>query len=119
MFAAELEPLQVVSLSIGIVAVAIAGVASTIVVFEKITGSLGRWFERHFRESLEPTNSTIQDLRQEVWAADSYNRYHLGPNGDSDPIHKRIGAVEAQVELLAAQDDRLRQMLQAVITAEE
>jgi hypothetical protein len=52
MFAAELEAIQVVSLTVGMVGILTAGVASLFVIFEKITGSLGRWFERHFRDSL-------------------------------------------------------------------
>ena len=115
MFAEQLEGIQVVSLTVGIVAVSIAGVASLIVVLEKITGSLGRWFERHFKESLHPTNEKITELGQQVEHADSYNRYHLGPNGDAMPVHMRLKVVEAQVALVSAQDERLRRLIQGIV----
>ena len=115
MFAAELETIQVVSLTVGIVAVSVAGVASLIVIFEKITGGLGRWFERHFKESLHPTNERITELGQQVEYADAYNRHHLGPNGTSMPVHMRLKAVEQQVALVSAQDERLRRLIQGMI----
>ena len=115
MFAAELEGIQIVSLTVGIVAVSIAGVASLIVVLEKITGGLGRWFERHFKESLHPTNERITQLGQQVEYADAYNRHHLGPNGTSMPVHMRLKAVEQQVALVSAQDERLRRLIQGMI----
>lgn len=115
MFAAELEAIQVISLTIGIVAVSIAGVASLIVVLEKITGGLGRWFERHFKESLEPTNDQIAELGQQVEHADAYNRYHLGPNGNAMPIYVRLKVVEAQVALVSAQDERMRRLIQGMV----
>jgi len=114
-FAAELETIQVVSLTVGIVAVSVAGVASLIVVLEKITGSLGRWFERHFKESLEPTNDRITELGQQVEYADAYNRHHLGPNGTSMPVHMRLKVVEQQVALISAQDERLRRLIQGMV----
>lgn len=115
MFAAELETIQVVSLTVGIVAVSVAGVASLIVILEKITGGLGRWFERHFKESLEPTNDRITELGQQVKYADAYNRHHLGPNGDTMPVHMRLKVVEQQVALVSAQDERLRRLIQGMI----
>ena len=114
-FAEQLEGIQIVSLTVGIVAISIAGVASLIVVLEKITGSLGRWFERHFKESLEPTNEKITELGQQVVPADNYNRYHLGPNGDAMPVHMRLKVVEAQVALVSAQDERLRRLIQGIV----
>jgi len=115
MLAAELETIQVVSLTVGIVAVSVAGVASLIVVLEKITGSLGRWFERHFKESLEPTNDRITELGQQVEHADAYNRHHLGPNGDTMPVHMRLKVVEQQVALVSAQDERMRRLIQGMV----
>jgi len=112
---AELETIQVVSLTVGIVAVSIAGVASLIVVLEKITGSLGRWFERHFKESLEPTNDRITEIGQQVEHADAYNRHHLGPNGDTMPVHMRLKVVEQQVALISAQDERMRRLIQGMV----
>ncbi len=115
MFAEQLQSIQVVSLTVGIVAISIAGVASLIVVLEKITGGLGRWFERHFKESLHPTNEKITELGQQVVHADNYNRYHLGPNGDAMPVHMRLKVVEAQVALVSAQDERMRRLIQGMV----
>ena len=117
MFAAELEGIQVVSLTVGMVGILTAGVASLFVIFEKITGSLGRWFERHFRDSLEPTNEAIADLRSETRSADLYNRHHLGPNGSTMPMHLRLKDVERTVTQLSAQDDRLKSLLEQIIQA--
>ena len=114
-FAEQLQGIQVVSLTVGIVAISIAGVASLIVVLEKITGGLGRWFERHFKESLHPTNEKITELGQQVVHADNYNRYHLGPNGDAMPVHMRLKVVEQQVALVSAQDERMRRLIQGMV----
>ena len=118
MFAAELEGIQVVSLTVGIIVAIAAGTASVFVIFEKITGSFGRWFERHFRDSLEPTNEAIADLRSETRSADLYNRHHLGPNGSTMPMHLRLKDVERTVSQLSAQDDRLKSLLEQIIQAE-
>ena len=115
MFAAELEPIQVVSLTVGIIGGTIIGLGAMFVLFEKVTGGLGRWFERHFKESLEPTNERITELGQQVEYADAYNRHHLGPNGTSMPVHMRLKAVEQQVALVSAQDERLRRLIQGMI----
>ena len=118
MLAAELETIQIISITVGIIVAIAAGTASVFVIFEKITGSLGRWFERHFRDSLEPTNEAIADLRSETKSADAYNRYHLGPNGATMPMHLRLKDVERTVSQLSAQDDRLRNLLEQIIQAE-
>ena len=115
MFAAELEPIQVISLTVGIIGGTIIGLGAMFVLFEKITGSLGRWFERHFKESLHPTNERIAELGQQVEYADAYNRHHLGPNGTSMPVHMRLKVVEQQVALVSAQDERLRRLIQGMI----
>ena len=112
---AQLETLQTISLMVGILGIFTAGVASLIVIIEKITGSLGRWFERHFKESLHPTNEKITELGQQVIHADNYNRYHLGPNGDTMPVHMRLKVVEQQVALVSAQDERMRRLIQGMI----
>jgi hypothetical protein len=110
---AALETIQTVSLMVGILGIFTAGVASLIVIIEKITGSLGWWFERHLKESLEPTNDRITDLGQQVEHADAYNRYHLGPNGLAPPIHVRIQIVEKRIAEISDQDGRLLRMMQA------
>ena len=115
MFAAELEPIQVISLTVGIIGGTIIGLGAMFVLFEKVTGSLGRWFERHFKESLEPTNDRISEIGQQVEYADAYNRHHLGPNGTSMPVHMRLKVVEQQVALVTAQDERLRRLIQGMI----
>jgi len=110
---AELEPIQVASLTVGIIGGVVVGMGAMFVLFEKVTGSLGRWFERHFKESLEPTNDRITDLGQQVEHADQYNRYHLGPNGLAPPIHVRLKVVEDRMAQISDQDGRLLRMMQA------
>jgi len=110
---AQLEPIQVASLTVGIIGGVVIAMGAMFVLFEKVTGSLGRWFERHFKESLEPTNERISDLAQQVEHADQYNRYHLGPNGLAQPIHMRLQDVEKRMAEIADQDGRLIRMMQA------
>ena len=110
---AELEPIQVASLTVGIIGGVVVGLGAMFVLFEKITGSLGRWFERHFKESLHPTNERISELAGQVEHADSYNRFHLGPNGITTPIHQRLQVVEKRMAEIADQDGRLLRMMQA------
>jgi hypothetical protein len=115
---AQLETLQTISLMVGILGIFTAGVASLIVIIEKITGSLGRWFERHFKSSLEPTNDKIEVLSDKVDKADTYNRYHLGPNGETMPVHERLKIVEQQMALVAAQDQKILKLTQAAAVIE-
>ncbi len=110
---AVLEPIQVASLTVGIIGGVVVGMGAMFVLFEKITGSLGRWFERHFKESLHPTNNRISDLAGQVEHADAYNRFHLGPNGVTTPIHMRLQVVEKRMAEIADQDGRLLRMMQA------
>jgi hypothetical protein len=110
---AELEPIQVASLTVGIIGGVVVGMGAMFVLFEKITGSLGRWFERHFKESLQPTNERLGELAAEVKHADAYNRFHLGPNGVTVPIHQRLQVVEKRMAEIAEQDGRLLRMMQA------
>jgi hypothetical protein len=110
---AVLETIQIVSISMGILLAIASLIVALFVIFEKVTGSLGRWFERRFRESLEPTNEQITELGQQVEHADAYNRYHLGPNGLALPIHLRLQDVEKRISEIADQDGRLLRMMQA------
>jgi hypothetical protein len=84
------------------------------VLFEKVTGSFGRWFERHFKESLHPTHERISELAEQIQHADAYNRFHLGPNGITTPIHMRLQEVETRMAAISDQDGRLLRMMQAV-----
>jgi hypothetical protein len=108
-----LETIQTVSLMVGIIGGLVVGMGAMFVLFEKVTGSLGRWFERHFKESLHPTNERISDLAGQVEHADAYNRFHLGPNGVTTPIHQRLQVVEKRMAEIAEQDGRLLRMMQA------
>ena len=108
-----LETIQTVSITMGIIVAIATLTVALFVIFEKVTGGLGRWFERHFKESLHPTNERISGLAQQVEHADTYNRFHLGPNGVTTPIHQRLQVVEKRMAEIADQDGRLLRMMQA------
>lgn len=96
----------------------VVAVAGTIAVctggfllFEKITGAIGSWFERRFSNSLEPTQDALAEVKQSLDHSDAYQRYHLGPNGDALPLHKRLRLVETQVEMLTEREQRIRNLI--------
>ena len=113
-----LETIQIVSITMGILLAIASLFVALFVIFEKVTGGLGRWFERHFKESLEPTNERISGLADQVEHADQYNRFHLGPNGITTPIHQRLQVVEKRMAEIADQDGRLLRMMQAAAEAD-
>ncbi len=65
---------------------AVSGVTAILVLGEKTTGILGRWFQRQYREASQQ--------------ADALVRYHLGPNGSTMPMHVRIQNLESDVTYL-------------------
>lgn len=72
----------------GVFTAVVTGLIGLFVLMEKITGALGRWFQRQFKAAAEPHNA--------------YVAYHLGPNGDTTPIHIRLEHVEEDVARLKA-----------------
>lgn len=72
---------------------------------EKITGIGQRWLARGVEAGVRSLREDINDLRaDQLETTESladhkrYTRYHLGPNGDSIPVHARIAEVERVVK---------------------
>jgi hypothetical protein len=86
-----------VSAVVVLVASVIAVTTGLFVLFEKLTGSSARWFERRLAVGMKPTVEALEALER-------YQRYHLGPNGDTDAIHRRLGNVEKQLVELRFRD---------------
>lgn len=99
-----------------IVAVAgtIAVLTGSFLLFEKVTGAIGTWFERRFSKSLEPTHDSLAEVKQSLSASDAYQRYHLGPNGTYEPVWKRLKAVEQQVQVIAERDQKIRDLISMI-----
>jgi hypothetical protein len=68
--------------AVGVVAAALIGVMT---LFERITGAFGRW-----------VRSQITRERAE---SDHYVRHHLGPNGDTSPLWRRVVRLEHHLGL--------------------
>jgi hypothetical protein len=66
--------------AVGVVAGAMVGLFALL---ERVTGWLGAWVRRQVTEVIRPTESIV--------------RHHLGPNGDTVPIHHRIGRLEGKL----------------------
>jgi len=78
---------------IGIIAGVFTAVATAVAVFWKTPPV--RWFRYHLSESL---GDWLKARLHEAQADHhEYVRYHLGPNGDTKPIHRRLSDLEAAV----------------------
>jgi hypothetical protein len=54
-------------------------------------------FDKRAREANEPLAKQLTDLSTDLNEHRSYVYYHLGPNGHTKPMHKRMCDVEAAV----------------------
>ena len=94
------------------------------VLFEKFTGAMGRWASRQVSIGVEPLKDDVEKNNlallahqessasyMEVSAAaiekrlagiDHYQRYHLGPNDTTKPVHERISDLERGLQAIAA-----------------
>lgn len=73
--------------AVGVVAAALIGVMT---LFERITGAFGRWLRAQHEEADRELSVLI--------------RYHLGPNGDTPALWRRVAHIERRVGI-AADDD--------------
>lgn len=60
---------------------------------------IGKFILKVFRRELNDlmltaANAANQPLQEQIAKLDSYTRYHLGPNGESKPVHKRLELLE-------------------------
>jgi hypothetical protein len=96
------------------------------VLFEKLTGAMGRWAARQVSIGVEPLKDDVENNNlalldhQESTAAymessaaaidkrltdiDHYQRYHLGPNSTARPIHERLNALETGLQAISAHE---------------
>jgi len=89
----------------------IAVCTGAFLLFEKVTGAIGTWFERRFSNSLEPTQDSLAEVKQSLSNSDAYQRYHLGPNGSYEPVWRRLKTVEEQIQVLTERDIRIRGLI--------
>jgi hypothetical protein len=93
------------------------------VLFEKISGVTGRWAAKQVQVGLVPLEDKIDTnnadaLRQaqkdhlcierRLGEVHEYNKYHLGPNGTTKPVHERISELENGMRAVLATDDERR-----------
>ena len=55
------------------------------------------WFTSRSREANEPLAKKIDKVDRALEEHRKYVHYHLGPNGETKPMHKRMCAVERAV----------------------
>lgn len=66
---------------VGVVTGAVVGV---MVLVEKVTGMLGRWVRRQVSDVVAPTETRVL--------------HHLGENGTTTPVYRRLADIEAKIE---------------------
>lgn len=91
--------------AIGVIAGAVGLLIGVFVLFEKITGVTGRWSERAIRNGTSEIESQLADLA-------SYQKHHLGPNGDTPPLHTRITSLEKRLDESQQGEDKKRVFLE-------
>lgn len=83
----NMHPVVLVIIQIGGVATALTAV---FIFVERVWSPAKRWLERILTE---PIIERIDEHER-------YVQHHLGPNGNTPPIHQRLANVEASVESL-------------------
>jgi hypothetical protein len=58
------------------------------------TAPAGRWFRSEVQEANTDLSAAVEDLREQFDEHRTYVGYHLGPNGDTTPIHERLRTLE-------------------------
>ena len=109
--------------TIAVLASTVAIVIGLFVLFEKISGVTGRWAAKQVQAGLVPLEEKIDTnnedaLRQaqedhlcierRLGEVHEYNKYHLGPNGTTKPVHERISDLETGMKLVLATDKERR-----------
>jgi hypothetical protein len=82
-------------LDIGVIAGTFTAVSAAVAVFWRTPPV--RWFRRHISASFgEWTQHQVLEANKEHHAL---VKYHLGPNGDTTPMHVRLQKVEAALKM--------------------
>ena len=102
--------------TVAVLASTVAIVIGLFVLFEKVSGVTGRWAARQIAAGVTPMQDHLETQIGEVSATSvkahtsiketlddmrEYNRYHLGPNHTTTPVHERIIALEAGMRAMA------------------
>jgi hypothetical protein len=75
------------------IGVAVGAAVGVIALGEKITGLLGRWVRRQVVEATAPIEGVT--------------RHHLGPNGDTIPLHHRFASTEQKVAAIEQKIEKI------------
>lgn len=74
-------------------ATAILGVFVALAAFiEKVWAPAGKWLQKWFTT---PVSRQMSEMRDEFVDFRDYVRYHLGPNSNTTPIHRRLERLES------------------------
>ena len=109
--------------TVAVLASTVAIVIGLFVLFEKISGVTGRWAAKQVQVGIAPLEGKIDTnnadaLRQaqedhlcierRLDEVHDYNKYHLGPNGTTKPVHERISDLETGMKAVLATDAERR-----------
>lgn len=109
--------------TVAVLASTVAIVIGLFVLFEKISGVTGRWAAKQVQVGVAPLEEKIDTnnadaLRQaqedhlcierRIGEVHDYNKYHLGPNGTTKPVHERISDLETGMKLVLATEEERR-----------
>ena len=106
------------------------------VLFEKFTGAMGRWASRQVSIGVEPLKEDVEKNNLALLAyqesttvymaasaeliekrptdIDHYQRYQLGPNDTTKPVHERISDLELVLRSIAATEAERRKFQEFV-----
>jgi hypothetical protein len=105
--------------TVAVLASTVAIVVGLFVLFEKVSGVTGRWAAKQVQVGIAPLEGKIDTnsadaLRQaqedhlcierRIGEVHEYNKYHLGPNGTTKPVHERISDLETGMKLILETD---------------
>ena len=115
--------------TVAVLASTVAIVIGLFVLFEKVSGVTGRWAARQIAAGVTPMQDHLETQIGEVSATSvkahtsiketlddmqEYNRYHLGPNHTTTPVHERIIALEAGLKAMMATEKERRKFQEFV-----
>ena len=115
--------------TVAVLASTVAIVIGLFVLFEKISGVTGRWASRQVESGVEPMKDHLEtqigdvakvsvnahgEIKARLDSMQEYNRYHLGPNHTTTPVHERIIALEAGLKAIMATDKERRKFQEFV-----
>jgi hypothetical protein len=79
------------AVDLGIVAAIISGVVGAIYAVGRLSGSTMKWMWTGFESAVK---RATDDIRDDVSELKHLTKHHLGPNGTTTPMHKRMKRLE-------------------------